>query len=270
VADQKETGEPGRVPSPDELRKVFALAARPLSAEDRSEVDPQLALAAERQRRIAMALQSGGPATPPGLHARLDSMSRQRGGRGRSVETKRRWAPSLRLGMGLAVACVLAIAIVTLLVPSGSGRLSAARVAAAWKQPATSSAVIANPGDPAVLDVGFHGSAFPNYHDSEGWHPVGARSGRIGGRPEYTVYYAVGSRRAAYTVVAGAPVSVPSSARHLVVGGLHMTEFRDGDRWIIVFRDRGNTCVLTAAAPREKKWLVKLAVWDAARAVPRA
>ncbi len=118
--------------------------------------------------------------------------------------------------------------------------------------------------------MSFHGTTYPNYHDAEGWHPVGTRSDRIAGSAAFTVFYATGDRRAAYTVIAGTAVSVPSGARRFTVDGLRMAEFRDGDRWVIVFPDRGNSCVLTAAAPREKRWLVKLAAWHQVHAATPA
>ena len=129
-----------------------------------------------------------------------------------------------------------------------------------WTLPATNDVVTPRSDDSTELEVSFHGTAYPNYRDDEGWHAVGSRPDSIGGTPAFTVYYATGKRRAAYTVVAGA-VSVPAGARRFVAGGVRMAEFRSGDRWIIVFPNQGNSCVLTARAPREKTWLVKLAVW---------
>lgn len=269
MADPDETNDEGSasLPAPEELRQVLALAAR-RSATDGptpANLEPHLANVAERQRRIAMALQSGGPAVPPTLEKELDQLHRRRRRQPRSGALKLPALSPLKFGAALAGACAAGVAVVALLVSGGSGGVTASRVSAAWKLPATTSAVAPRPGNRSVLDVSFHGTAFPNYHDSEGWHPVGTRSGEIAGRSEFTVYYATGARRASYTVVAGSRVAVPSSARRLVAGGTPMAEFRDGDRWVIVFQNRGNTCVLAAAAPREKHWLVKLAAWDAGR-----
>jgi hypothetical protein len=167
-----------------------------------------------------------------------------------------------RWTLGIASFAAAAIVAAVVLSSSGtSGPPAATRVAAVWTLPATSSAVTPNPNDHRELNVVFHGTPYPNYHDSEGWHPVGTRTDQIAGIPTLTVYYAVGKRRAAYTVLAGTRVSVPASATYFVADGVPMAEFRSGDRWVVVFRNHGNTCVLTAAAPREKQWLVKLAVW---------
>jgi hypothetical protein len=217
----------------------------------------------ERQQRVAMLLQSGGPATPESLHARLDALDAGQDGRARSVGTARsgvRW----RWGVpATAAAAALAAAVVLISFGGSSGGISATQVASVWTRPATSG-VAADASNPAVLDVSFHGTAYPNYHDTEGWHPTGTRTDQINGQAAFTVVYAVGARRAAYTVVAGTHVAIPRGASHYSVGGLRFAEFRSGNHWIIVFANHGNTCVLTAAAPREQHWLVKLAVWSRA------
>jgi hypothetical protein len=111
---------------------------------------------------------------------------------------------------------------------------------------------------------------YPNYPDREGWHPVGMREDEISGHAARTVFYAVGSRRAAYTIVAGTRVRVPADARQFTAGGRPLGEFRDHDRWVIVFSDDGNSCVLSAAAPRERRWLIKLAAWPTGPPSPAA
>ena len=260
--------------APERVRAVLELAARDVGEgpePDRNDHDPELLQAAARQRQVARLLQQGGPATPETLRARLDALREER--------PRRRRVPLVgSIGgtwpgwtAGAAGVAVAAIAVVLVLgAVGGSGAPAATRVADVWKLPATSSVVRPKPGDPAALDVSFHGTPYPNYHDSEGWAPAGTRSGTINGTPVFTVYYATGERRATYTVVAGTRVSVPAHAAHLLVGGLRLIEFRDGGRWIIVFANHGNSCVLAAAAPREKTWLVKLAVWRSVAATTPA
>jgi hypothetical protein len=264
VTDQANTNSrgPGHEPEPEQLRALLAMAASP--EEDRppefraDEADPALLHAVSRQRRVASLLQSGGPELPPTLNARLDSLHerRQRSSVLRLPSPRLRWA-----GASVAAAAAAAIVAVVLATSGSSKALPATQVASVWTRPATSTGVSVNPTNSAALDVVFHGTSYPNYHDSEGWHPVGTRSDRIGGAAAFTVYYATGQRRAAYTVVAGKRVAIPSTARRFTVRGVRLAEFRDGDRWVVVFPDHGNSCVLTAAAPREKQWLVKLAVW---------
>jgi hypothetical protein len=247
---------------PAELRRVLDLAMQTEPDDAGGDLDPELVAAAARQHHVVTLLHGGGPATPDGLRERIaSSTSARRRPRApafvRPVRS-RAWGVGLA-GAGLVVAAIAAV--VVLITSGGSGTLSASKVADAWTLPATSHAVAARVDNPAVLAVSFHGTGYPNYRDDEGWHAVGSRSDPVGGRSAFTVYYATGKRRAAYTVVAGTRVSTPSSARRFAVGGVQMAEFRSGDRWIIVFANHGNSCVLTAAAPRERTWLVKLAAW---------
>jgi hypothetical protein len=265
VAGMSDCNNHGTNPEPDrdELRRLLALAERvgPRAQAPDDEHDPQVLTAVRRQRRVAAVLQSGGPATPESLRTRVDQLYGGRGGTSRIARLGLFAAIPLRLA-GAATVAAAAVVVAVLLATGGSStRPAATRVAQVWTLPATGRDVAANPSNPAALAVSFHGTAYPNYHDSEGWHAVGTRTDRVAGTSAFTVYYATGQRRAAYTVVADTQVSVPAGARRFKVDGVRLAEFRDGDRWVIVFPDRGNSCVLTAAAPREKQWLVKLAVW---------
>ena len=270
MADRPQTDDLDPAPElgAEDLRTVLSLAAQ-TDPSAGLEGDVRFSKTVERQRRVALALRDGGPAPPGTLRSAIEDMYRDR----------RRWrGPTLRaspvlarrVGVAAGLAAVLAVVVVALSQTGGTTRLSASTVASVWTLPATSTAINASPGNPSELDVSFHGTGFPNYHDGEGWHPVGTRAGHIAGRPEFTVYYATGNRRSAYTVVAGTRVSIPSDARTFAADGLTLAEFRDGDHWVIVFQNGDNSCVLTAAAPREKQWLIKLAVWNSARVASRA
>jgi hypothetical protein len=211
----------------------------------------------QRHKRIALLLGSGGPVTPDSVR-RLKAQPSRAGLRARhTLRLRLAWASA-----GVVTATSVAVAVGS----SGPGgvppELNAGRVAYEWKLPVTSRDVAPALGDHSKLAVSFHGTAYPNYHDDEGWHAVGTRSDRLAGHSTFTVFYATGARRSAYTVVAGTTVSVPQRARWTVMRGLRLTEFRSRNRWIVVFRDHGNSCVLTAAAPRERLWLLKLAVWE--------
>jgi hypothetical protein len=219
--------------------------------------EPDMARAIRRQQRVAALLQSGGPGTPGTLHVRIDRLYQEQHSslRPRVPALRPRWTST-------AAASAVAVAIGALVLAiSGSRTLTATQIASTWKRPSIEK-VSPDPANPAVLDVAFHGTSYPNYQDSEGWHPVGARADLINNTPALTVYYATGPRRSAYTVVAGRHVSVPAGAHRFVVNGVRLAEFRQHDHWIIVFPNHGNTCVLTAEAPREQNWLVKLAVWQ--------
>ena len=256
-------------PSRRELETVLALAEnRPLSSEqldvaERLQRDRSARRVLARHRRVAGALRGGGPAVPPVLAARLAAQTP------RSADRRPRPLASgsspIKL-IGAAAAVFAAVVLVgTVIAGWSSGgpspRPTAAQISAAWMLPATGRTVAADPAHPADLDISFHGIVYPNFYDREGWHPVAARYDRIAGVPAATVFYQTGRRRAAYTVVPVTGLAVPADATRLHVAGLSLTEFRSGDRWIVTFQRNGNTCVLTASAPRERRWLIALATW---------
>jgi hypothetical protein len=247
-----------------QLRAALSLVARePGEHPPRRADDPALTKVVERQRRVALSLSSAGPATPPGLAARLASLEHAAEEPHRSrafrVPLGTSWQPrAVAAVVGALALCAALVVLVTS--ASSGGRLAATRVADLWTLPATSNAVHPSTSAGAELDVSFHGTPYPAYRDREGWHAVGRRSDYVGGKTALTVFYATGARRAAYTVIAGTHVSVPASAMRFVADGVQLAEFNDHGRWIVVFRNHGNSCVLTAAQ-RERTWLVKLAVW---------
>ncbi|HXE43803.1 MAG TPA: hypothetical protein VN635_01260 [Conexibacter sp.] len=209
----------------------------------------------EQQRGVVAALRSGGPAPAPGLAARVGGEPRPTP---HAWTTRRALVPTAALA-----ACTAAVALVVALASQGGGdgRLLAARVADVWQQPQVHARPPVDASDHARLRYRFAGVAFPNYHDAEGWHPGGTRTDTIDGRATATVFYVIGRRRAAYTVVRGTGLALPANAERVRAGRLHVVRFRDGDRWVIVFERNGSTCVLTAAAPREREWLLQLADW---------
>jgi hypothetical protein len=253
------------------LKTFLALAEdRPLESEQvvvaaQLRRDPDVRRALERQRHVAGALRRGGPALPPALAARLRTHARH--SRPRTLLPSD-WSVKLIGASAAVLAAVVLVATMIIGLSSGalSARPTAAQVTAVWTLPATRR-VKADPADPTRLDISYDGIAYPNYHDREGWHPVAARYDRIDGLATATVFYQTGRRRAAYTVVHATGLAVPAEATRLRVAGLSLMEFRSGDRWIVTFRRGGNTCVLTAAAPRERRWLIALATWHGGPAV---
>jgi len=254
-----------------ELKTFLALTEdRPLESEqlavaEQLRRDPNVRRALERQRHVAGLLRGGGPALPPALAARLGTQTHD--SRSRTLVPSD-WSVKLigATAAALATVVLVATAIISWSIAGPSAWPTAAQVAALWTLPATRR-VEADPADRTRLDISYHGIAYPNYHDREGWHPVAARYDRIGGLATVTVFYQTGRRCAAYTVVPTTGLAVPAEATRLRVAGLSLTEFRSGDRWIVTFRRSGNTCVLTAAAPRERRWLIALATWHGGPAV---
>lgn len=257
-----------------ELETLLALTEeRPLEPEQRAvakrlERDPLCQSTIERQRDVVRALRSGGPVVPPGLDGRC-SPAPTPGRRTRRPRLTFMQAPSFARFAGAAAAAAALVVVVALLVGTAQSQPSAAQVAAIWTRPADVP-VAADPIHPEQLDISFHGIVYPNFHDHEGWHPAAARHDRVGDLRTATVVYQTGTRRAAYTVVPTTGLAVPATATHLRVAGLSLTEFRSGDHWIVTFQRSGSTCVLTAAAPRERQWLVRLAIWNGGPKVTRA
>src|SRR6202035_837916 len=111
----------GTGPFPDRLAELLSLAQRSAGAESAitraPQDDPDLIRAVGRQRRVAVLLQSGGPATPASLHARIDAV--QKRGRPRRLHipslrpltvTRARWAAGLATVGAAAVALVALVA----------------------------------------------------------------------------------------------------------------------------------------------------------------
>jgi hypothetical protein len=248
------------------LKTLLAIGAgRPLRGRQRAlahelEKDEVLMRALEHQRRVVAALKAGGPAPSTELAARLRQAADGGDARQPGPTAAARWRTVTYLTAAAATALV-AIAVIVAWPFAGSSMPTAARVSRVWTLPGTGTPVTAAASDPSQLDASYHGIAFPNYHDSEGWHPVGLRRDRIGTLETMTVVYATGNRRATYTVVPATHLAVPARASRQRIGGLRLRVFRTGDRYIVTFEKAGNTCVLTAAAPRERQWLIRLATW---------
>jgi hypothetical protein len=265
-------------PTRQELETLLAMAedraldAKQLAVAERLHRDPRARGALQRQRSVAAALRAGGPAPSPTL-APPAAAKTARVTDPRSRTLARRGWPVKLIAVTAAVTAAIALVASAIIGASSSGpsaRPTAAQVATVWTLPTTGRRVAADRAHPTQLDISYHGIVYPNYHDHEGWHPVAARYDRIGGLPVATVFYQTARRRAAYTVVPATGLAVPAHARRLRVGGLSLREFRSGDRWIVTFEKHGNTCVLTAAAPRERRWLIRLAAWQGGPAVAQA
>jgi hypothetical protein len=259
-----------------ELETLLALAENRSLEPEQVEVaarlrrDPRTRRALERQRRIAGALRGGGPAAPPTLAPKLAEKTARLSRPRRRGSTQAAWSVKLIAATVAVLAVVGVVASVIMGSSGGTTRPTAAQIAAVWTLPAGGRRVSTDPDHPTQLDISYHGIVFPNFHDREGWHPAGARYDRIRGLMTATVFYQTGRRRAAYTIVPAAGLPVPAHASHLRVAGLALREFRNGDRWIVTFERNGNTCVLTAAAPRERRWLIALATWRGGPPVKQA
>jgi hypothetical protein len=252
-------GDPPEIKSA-QLRDLSALADGTLASDRREEVaqriaaSPELTALYERERQVVELLHEANAdvRAPAGLRARIEA-SRPR----RTVAARRRIGYGGALAAGLA-AVVLAL---VLALPGGTpGAPSVSQAAGlAVLGPATAAPGV-QPGAPEKLTTMVGDLYFPNWADRFGWHPVGARTDKIGGRTAVTVYYDAHGRRLAYTIVAAPALKAPTAQTTMRHGVELRTLTLDG-RLVVTWQRDNHTCVLSAngVAPSE---LQKLAAWD--------
>jgi hypothetical protein len=111
------------------------------------------------------------------------------------------------------------------------------------------------------------GLPFPYWEDRFDWRATGARTDRLDGRVETTVFYRRGARSIAYTIVSGRRLRAAAGARTIVRAGTTLTSFSTDGRQVVTWLRRGHTCVLsTRDAPLDA--LLKLAVWRGRGRIP--
>jgi anti-sigma factor RsiW len=100
---------------------------------------------------------------------------------------------------------------------------------------------------------------FPNWTHSLGWRPVGQRADRVGGRRSVTVYYSWRHARVAYTILS--PRALNLGTGHAVrLAGIELRSVRLGERELVTWRRRGDTCVLSGTGVSVSE-LEQLATW---------
>jgi anti-sigma factor RsiW len=242
------------------MAELSALADGTLPAERRAAVEarvaasPELQELLERQRRAvaATSLLADDP-VPDSLRAPVDTERRgRRTGRGRSW----RLAPGLALGTAVA-AVVVALVVALTGGPGGPSVADAARFAALPPNgPAPARAL----GSHTELAIGVEGVTFPDFLRSHGWRATGVRRGEVEGRDATAVFYAKGSRRVVYVIVAGSALPQPSGATRSTRGGVEYRSLNIEGRPAVTWRRGGRTCVLIGqASPAE---LLRLAAWQ--------
>jgi hypothetical protein len=145
--------------------------------------------------------------------------------------------------------------------------LIVAQAAMLAARPATV-AVAEPPGDGVTLPhVSAAGLPFPYWEDRFHWRATGARTDRLDGRVETTVFYERAARSVAYTIVSGHYLKDAAGARTIVRAGTLLTSFSTGGRRVVTWQRRGHTCVLSSRdAPLDA--LLKLAVWRGHGRIP--
>ncbi|HWE34553.1 MAG TPA: hypothetical protein VG410_13765 [Solirubrobacteraceae bacterium] len=238
-------------PDAAELADLSALADGTLDRSRRNEVRARIAGSAqltalyERERRVVTALHElrATERAPDQLRRKVEAARPARKDR---PWLRTRWhvnMPGLAAGMVSAAVIVLAV---VLLAPGGTpGAPSISQAAALATRGSTASAPppLAAPG--ARLNVDVQDLYFPDL-STRGWHAVGRRTDRLGGRIAQTVYYEWHGNRIAYTIVSAPALRQPAGSVTTVSGTVLRT-LRTGGRWVVTWRRSNHSCVLSVA-----------------------
>jgi hypothetical protein len=175
---------------------------------------------------------------PASLRAELGAI-RARAGARRGLRLPR---PVLRYTSLAGTALAAAVVVVVLTLGGGAAGPSIAQAAALSLRGPAAPAPAADPSAPASLLTARVGDQhFPNWQRVGGWRSVGERTDQLANRTVTTVYYASGSRRLAYSIV-----STPTLAG-LRTGAEPYASLWEHGRTVVVWEERGHTCVLSAA-----------------------
>jgi hypothetical protein len=193
--------------------------------------------------------------------APLDLRERLEADRRRARRARRRRHGLSVLAGGLAAA-LAALAIALIASPSGDEAPTVGAVVRLGDRPATQPAP--GPGArPGTLRASVGGVTFPDW-DGRYWPATGARADEVSNRGTRTVFYSTrDGGRAAYTIVDGDALDAPSGGRVHKVDGVDYRVLRTGARRVVVWEERGHTCVLSAPAGVPGDVLVDFASWDA-------
>jgi anti-sigma factor RsiW len=261
-------GDMGPELTSKEMAELSALADGTLPAERRAAVEarvaasPELQELLERQRQsvAATSLLADDPmpdSLRAGLRADEQAAPRRRGGRAG-------WRLAPGLALGTAVAAVVVALVVAL--SGGPGGPSVADAARFAGLPPNAAAPARAEGSRTELAIGVEGVTFPDLLRSYGWRATGVRHGQVGGRDATAVFYAKGSRRIVYVIVAGSALPKPSDATRSMRGGVEFRSLNIEGRQAVTWRRGGRTCVLIGqASPAE---LLRLAAWQGNGALP--
>lgn len=246
-------------------RDLAALADGSLAPERRPRVEravaasPELQADLREQRQALTAIHAAATeSAPAALRARVALARPER--------SRRR--PRRRLGaFAVAATAVLAAAVVLTLGGGSSTAPSVADAAAFGMRPAVASVPAPPPGAATLQRPQGPGVPFPNWQKHFGWHAIGTRHDRVGGRPATTVFYWHQGHTVAYTIVGGKPLPVGSPARVAVRNGTELRTLAVGGRPVVTWLRRGHTCVLSGAQT-DTATLLRLAAWRGGGQIP--
>jgi hypothetical protein len=239
---------------------------------------PELQARLREQRRAVAAARSIAQRERAPLAVRMRRRTLEARGRRRTFEARtrrrtlearaRRRPSALGLALGLLASAATAAGAVLALGGAQAG-LTVAQAATLAVRPAT--IAVSEPREDGVTLPGLRaaGLPFPYWEDRFAWRATGARTDRLGGRLETTVFYRRGRELIAYTIVAGDRLPGLSGARTIVRSGTQLTVYRSrpGGQLVLTWLRRGHTCVLSGHhVPLGA--LSPLAVWRGQRQIP--
>lgn len=200
------------------------------------------------------------------VRARISEPRTRRWGRtgewGGTAQPGRSRTRRLRVGTTAVATAVLAaaVAVVAVVLTAGAAAPTVAQAADLALRGANRPAPAPDPRDPADRLAQTVGDLyFPNWDTTLGWHAVGQRTDRLGGRRAVTVYYRSDARTIAYTIVSPPALAQPAVPA-TETGGLSLRTLTIRARDVVTWREQGKTCILSArgvGAPQ----LRRLAGW---------
>jgi hypothetical protein len=218
----------------------------------------------EQEHAVSLVKATGEISAPPELRASVGELAdASRGGRARLLgadprapaaprrppAARRRiavWRPRATLALAGLAAALIAVVSIAL---HGGASPTVQRTARIGLAAATGPAPGVDPANRELLALRPSGARripFPSYASLAGWRAIGVRHDTLDGRRVTTVFYAVGSGRAGYSIVSGAALPVPRGPQ---VRGAHGVRYvlarSDGARYVTWRRD-GHTCVIAS------------------------
>jgi hypothetical protein len=231
--------------SPAQAAELSALADGSLDPARREAVEawiassPELLDTYERERAAVRLLRHAATERAP---ARL--RMQVHGQRVSRPRPSRVWA-----GYGALAGAIAAAALaVALLLPGGApGSPSVSQAAGLALRGPAAPAPGPDLNEPRLkLADRFQALYFPNWSTTLGWHAIGMRRDRLGGRATMTVYYRRGGGLVAYTIV-GSPALGSPAGRVTHRNGYELRVFSLAGRTVVTWRRAGHTCVISAA-----------------------
>ena len=214
--------------------------------------------------RLLIAAAVAETTAPLALRERIEADSRRAPRRGASARPR-------PLGWLLPAGGLVAVAAVVLVLVLGAGANAPSVLATASL--ATGGPVLPAPAEDAsngaVLKTSMEGVPFPYWGGSFKWEAVGARDDKIEDRSAKTVFYDnPKGARAAYTILGGDTIDVPSGASEKDMNGVKLFITTEKGRRIVTWTRNGHTCVLSAPVSVPEAKLLQLAAWKGQDRVP--